>query len=569
MARQADIFAVAAVAVALATSAPAWAATRDGGPVDRPGTVAAPSDVVRDIQQTLTKMGYYSGVVDGRMNNALRDAIEAYQRAVGRKVDGKASRELAEHMNTQDKVGAMLKRLDAAREEKIAAAREALMQKEQTRRLLEGDKKEVANPTRDASACFAKPTQTCLLDEAVESAKGIFKSELRDWAYGEILVSQAKAGMIDEAISTVRRIGDARLIIVALRDISRALAQEARVVEARDVAELIPDLAKRLEALTAIAEILSVKGNAAGARDTAEAIIKEARALEEPLKRIGVNAQMAVVLAKAGDGKRAIQVLEDGQAILRAGGSGLGDAADRGAALRHIASAFADIGEPDRALALLPQVGGDYDKIAVLMSAAKAQAARGNADAALATASWIDSDRYKSVAFGRVAAEMARLGDEEKAFALISHAMRLLRGIDLPYARSYSAGQLTLSLTDIGLRYGEKAFTRAIEASTSIDNDQLRAHALWSIASAQARMALPKDAEATQRLARTATDRIGSSMSQVWMLADIASERIASGEGERAKDALEHGLTIAKGISNPWGRARALARLAATLYEFR
>ena len=167
------------------------------------------------------------------------------------------------------------------------------------------------------SACFSKPTQSCLLDEAVESAKGIFKSELRDWAYGEILVSQAKAGMIDAAIATVRRIGDARLIIVALRDISRVLAQEGRVGEAREVAELIPDLGKRLEALTAVAEILMVKGNHAAARDTAESIIAEGRDLDEPLKRIGVNAQMAVVLGRSGAVDRAIAVLEEAQVAAR------------------------------------------------------------------------------------------------------------------------------------------------------------------------------------------------------------------------------------------------------------
>ena len=570
MARRFRYLSIAAISitVALAGLAPAWSATRDGI-IDTPSGIASPSDVIRNIQQALTKMGYYSGAVDGRMTESLREAIEAYQRAVGRTVDGKATRELAEHMLTQDKVGAMLKRLEKAREDKIAAAREALLQNEQTRHLLQGDAKEIADPTRDVSACFSKPTQSCLLDEAVESAKGIFKSELRDWAYGEILVSQAKAGMIDAAIATVRRIGDARLIIVALRDISRVLAQEGRVGEAREVAELIPDLGKRLEALTAVAEILMVKGNHAAARDTAESIIAEGRDLDEPLKRIGVNAQMAVVLGRSGAVDRAIAVLEEAQVAARPSSGLLADASDRGAALRHIASAYADMGDPDRALAVVGQVSGDYDRIAVLMSAAKAQAAAGRTDDALATASRIDTERYKAVAFGRVAAEMARQGEEEKAFALVAHAFRLLRAIDLPYAHSYAAGQLALSLTDIGLRYGEKAFSRAIEATESIDNEHLRAHSLWTIAAAQARMTLTADSAATVRLAKIATERIGSSMSQVWMLADIASERIASGESEGARDALEHGLTIAKGISNPWGRARALARLAATLYELR
>jgi hypothetical protein len=569
MARRAWILGLAVLAGAMAFASQPQAATREGDLRESPSDLTTPSDIVRAIQQGLTKLGYYSGPIDGRMSDALKTAIETYQRSVGRTVDGKASRELAEHMDTQDKVGAMLKRLETVRTEKIAAARQALMQKEETRRLLDGDKKETADPTRDVSACFVTPTQSCLLDEAVESAKGIFRSELRDWAYGEILVSQAKAGMVDQAIATVRRIGDARLIIVALRDISRVLAQEGRVADARDVAELIPDLAKRLEALAPVAEILAAKDNAAAARETALAIIEETGALDDPLKRIGFRAQMASVLAKAGEPKRAVSVLDEALIAVRSGEAPFPDLSDKSAALRHVASAFGDIGETERALALLPDIKGDYDRIAVLMSVAKMQAARGRVDDALATASRIEGDRYKAVAFGRVAAEMARQGEEEKAFALVSHAIRLLRGIDLPYARSYAAGQLTLSLTEIGLRYGEKAFSRAIEASGSIDNDELRAQALWSIASAQARMALTADAAATDAEARRATDRISSSMSQVWILADIASERLAEGELARARAALERGLAIAKGISNPWGRARALARLAATLYEFR
>jgi len=569
MARRAWILGLAVVAGAIALASQPHAATREGDLRDAPSDISAPSAVVTAIQKALTKLGYYSGPLDGRMNDALKTAIESYQRSVGRTVDGRATRELAEHMETQDKVGTMLKRLEAARTEKIAAARQALMQREETRRLLDGDKTEKADPTRDVSACFAKPTQSCLLEEAVESAKGIFRSELRDWAYGEILVSQAKAGMVDQAIATVRRIGDARLIIVALRDISRVLAQEGRVADARAVAELIPDLPKRLEALAPVAEILAAKGNASGARDTALAIIEEARGLDEPLKRIGFRAQMASVLAKAGEAKHAVAVLDESLIAIRSGEASFLDVSDRSAAIRHIAAAFGDLGETERALALIPDINGDYDRVAVLMSVSKTLAARGRTDDALATASRIEGERYKAVAFGRIAAEMANHGEEEKAFALISHAIRMLRGIDLPYARSYAAGQLTLSLTEIGLRYGEKAFSRAIEASVAIDNDELRAQALWSIASAQARMALTADAAATDAEARRVTDRISSSMSQVWVLADIASERLAEGELERARVALDRGLAIAKGISNPWGRARALARLAATLYEFK
>ncbi|MCD6073373.1 MAG: hypothetical protein K0Q70_256 [Rhodospirillales bacterium] len=533
------------------------------------GEIGAPSELVRHIQESLARMGFYSGETDGRMNEGLRDAVEAYQRAMGRTADGKITKELAEHMETQDRVGNMLQKLESARDERIAAARRSLMEREETRKLLKDEnEREIADPTRDATGCFAAPNERCLLTEAVESAKAIFKPELRDWAYGEILVSQAKAGMIDEAISTVRRIGDARLIIVALRDISRALAQQDRIKESREVAELIPDLGKRLEAMSAVVEIMIVKDRKQDAQQTAEAIIKEARGLDDMLKRITVDAQMAAAIARAGNDKRALTVLNDLQAIIRNPKS-FNSAGERGVAMRHIAQAYAEMGEPTRALALLGDVSGNDDRTAVLLSVSKAQAKAGQSDDALTTAGRIETDRYKAVALGRVAAEMARRGEEEKAFALVGYALRLTRSIDLPYARSYAAGQIALSLVEIGGRYGEKAFSRAIEASKSMENDQLRAYVLWSVANGQSRMAMKADAEATTEMANRATRQMISSFDQVWMLADVAAERIAAGEGELARVAIDRGLIVAKGITDASGRARALARLAAALYDVR
>ncbi len=567
--RRLSLLFVAFVALVSAAPGPASAAPRDDFNNRPGGEIGAPSELVHHIQDMLTKLGFYSGEIDGRMSENLRDAVEAYQRVMGRNPDGKISKELAEHMETQDRVGNMLQKLETARDEKITAARKALMEREETRKLLKDDsERERADPTRDASGCFAAPDERCLLSEAVESAKAIFKPELRDWAYGEILVSQAKAGLIDEAISTVRRIGDARLIIVALRDISRALAQQDRVKESREVAELIPDLSKRLEAMSAVVEVMIVKDRKPDAQQTAETIIKEARGLDDMLKRVTFDAQMAAAIAKAGNEKRAQTVLVDLQTIIRTP-KNFSSAGERGVAMRHVAQAYAEMGQPDRALTLLSEIGGDDDRTAVLLSVSKAQAKAGNSDDALATAGRIETDRYKAAALGRVAAEMARRGEEEKAFALVGYALRLTRGIDLPYARSYAAGQIALALVEIGGRYGEKAFTRASEATRSMENDQLRAFVLWSVANGQSRMSMTADAEATTEMANRATRQMISSFDQVWMLADVAGERIAAGEGDLARAAVDRGLIVAKGITDASGRARALARLAAALYDIR
>ena len=89
------------------------------------------------------------------------------------------------------------------------------------------------------------------------------------------------------------------------------------------------------------------------------------------------------------------------------------------------------------------------------------------------------------------------------------------------------------------------------------------------LAAAQAKKGLVKEAKKTEVLAIEATDAIGSTLSQVWMLSDLASENIQAGQIDRAANAFNRGIAIAESIENAWGRARALAKMAATLYEFR
>lgn len=54
--------------------------------------------VVEAVQRELISTGYYKGPVDGVSGRKTRQAITAYQQAVGLPPDGKASNELAEHI---------------------------------------------------------------------------------------------------------------------------------------------------------------------------------------------------------------------------------------------------------------------------------------------------------------------------------------------------------------------------------------------------------------------------------------------------------------------------------------
>ena len=549
----------------------AWAAARAGSDPEPVVEELIPAnDLVRTIQTMLTNMGYYDGPSDGRMNAALRKSIKAYQKRLGRKVDGEVSEELAKHMETQSKVGAMLRHIDEVREKNIEAAKKALLSNDATRELLtKSTSEEVADPTRDSSPCFQKPAEKCLLEEAVESAKAIHKAELRDWALGEILVAQAKAGFLDGAISTVRRIGDARLIIVALRDIARAQARAGRIKEAWEAAQIIPRHFQRLEALTSIADIQIKNGDNDGAHETAAQIILMSDRLKDPLQHVTLLAQMAVVLTKIGDIGGAEDALVSAQKIARSQEfTDKLSELEKGAALRHVASAFAEIGQPTRALSLIKEVTGAYDRTAVLMSAATAQATSGDTIAALATSKKIESNRYRSVVQGRIAVALARKGELARAARTISKALDSTNDIELPYARSYAIGQLTLSLVEIGVNYGNGNLIKAADTANEIENDRLRAYALWTVAAAQAKKGLRREVGKTEKLALEATDAIGSTLSQVWMLGDIATENIQAGQIDRAAKAFKRGIVIAESIQNVWGRARALAKMAITLHEF-
>ncbi len=220
--------------------------------------------LVAKIQDTLSRLGFYRGPVDGAMNRKTEKAIRAYQRHAGLPVTGEATEKLLGSLETGDKVGALLQRLEETRRRTKDAARQALLGNPETRRLLQKDPDIAADPTRDPTPCYRDPTVSCLLGEASESAKAVFRNEMRDWVLGEILVVQARAGFTPDAMETARRIADPRLIMVALRDIAEARATAGRGSDALAAVEIIPDTVKQGEAIAAIAAIQARRNDPGG-----------------------------------------------------------------------------------------------------------------------------------------------------------------------------------------------------------------------------------------------------------------------------------------------------------------
>jgi len=533
------------------------------GPVTRKA-----HDLVRRTQKVLNDLGIFGGAIDGRLTPETDKAVRTYQKNVGLKVDGRITNELVEMLENSVQVRVLLKRLDKVRIDNISAARQALLSHSATRDLVGNARNEVADPTRDTAACIKNVTVRCLLHEALESAKAVFKPELRDWALGEILVAEARAGLRVEAMDTASRIGDPRLIIVALRDIAEAQAASGQSDEARAAVDIIPDPVKRADALAAIANIQMRRGDIDPARATANRLLQVLTEVPDAATHISFQTRVAVILARAGDIAAATDILAKAEAVARAGV----DVANRSVALRHVANALAEMEQLPKAMTVLSDVTDDSNRTPVLITTATQQARAGDAVAALATADTIEAVRYRAVVLGRIAVAQAEKGDIEAADATLKVALAAIDKIKFPFARSYAISRVALSMAGIGKLPKAKArssalFSEAADMADKIDDNRLRAHTLWTIAAEQARAGDGDGAKAIRRRADDATTDIKSTLTQVWMFSEIAAEHAVAGEKDAGWMAFNQGLQVANTIDNAWGRARAFGKLAGTLVE--
>lgn len=534
--------------------------------VDR---LASSPNVLR-AQKALSRLGLYLGPEDGHLDQATRAAIRIYQRATGNDVTGRITLDLIGKLEYAVGVRKLMRQLEEARSESITDARSKLLSHPATRDLIKSGKSdEVADPIRDATQCFDEPTTMCLLAEALESAKAIGKTELRDWALGEILIAEARAGLGERAMETASRINDPRLVMVALRDIAEAQAAGGNPEEALAAAEIIPDPDKQADAFAAIAEIQVRRGDKEDARHSTKRMLDDIANVSDRLKQIALRTRAAVILNNADareDAEAELTIAEQDARTLPRDSS-------KSAGIRYVASALADMQETARALEMLESVSSPSDKIPVLMSAAEAQARAGDAAAALATASSIENVRYRAIVLGRIALAQSKSGQIEDADTTLDIAMAAIDRIDRPYARSFAISRVALAMTQVHAGDGidsasAKGFSiaakRAVDAASLIDDRRLKAHTLWLISARQRALKDP-NWEATTALAEAATKEVTGALSQVWMFAGLAEGHALAGESEAGWRAFEHGVEIARTIENTWSRARTLAKLAGTL----
>ena len=241
--------------------------------------------------------------------------------------------------------------------------------------------------------------------------------------------------------------------------------------------------------------------------------------------------------------------------------------AQRNAALRHVANAYAETGNPEQALSLLKDLPDLSEHIPVLVSAATAQARAGDAQLAISTAQGIDAVRYRAVVLSRIATAQAKAGNTDGGRQTLEKALQAASAIKRPFARAYAYERVARALMEIDQIAGSANFTQAIDIAGLIGDDKLRAHTLWVLATAQNVAGDGAGSTLTEEMAETATAKIKSPFTRVWMFCEIALEHFAVGRKDKAWATFRRALTIAKGTESAWGRSRALSRLASTLIE--
>ncbi|MCK5165696.1 MAG: peptidoglycan-binding protein [Rhodospirillaceae bacterium] len=522
------------------------------------------SKLVKSIQEGLSKQGYFLGSIDGVYGPETERAIRAYQKSSGLPVDGKPSESLASNLETGGKVGELLKKLELAQKKSMKKAELALLSRPETRNLIQGKIDDISTAKHNWDECIKKPTPRCLLIEASIAVKEIEKPEMRNWALGEILVAQAKAGLAKDAMNSTRLIHDPQLIIVALRNIAKSQAGAGRHAEAMEAVDIIPDINSQIEAYISITEIMARRGETKLSGETAEHLLEFLGKVKDPLTKVNIRSRLAVIFYGSGEKARSKKNMDNALYIARK----INDVHLREKAMRHVASAMAETGEPERALELIKGAKNGAGDVPVLMAAATGHALSGKTDVALSTADAIEAVRYRALVLSKIAAYQAGAGMTSDAGDTLEKATEAAKTIRFPFAKAYAFSRIALSYNDVGISAGddENLLNKSLDMADLVSDSRLRAHIIWAISDERKR-AQSKYFDVAHEKAIDATSDIKSSLSRVWMLCDVAETRAGKGDLEGAWSLYDEAKTEALQIIHPWGRSRALAKVAITLTD--
>ncbi len=527
-----------------------------------PSNVALPGDadptLVLNIQRRLAQLGLYRAAVDGRVTRETTAAIRNYQRQARLKVDGAPSRVLLENLNSSAAEGQhLLQRLDAAREEQIAAARQTLEAHAPFRELITSAAAagQANRKSTEPKDCSATPTALCLVDEAYAVATTINTADYRGRALGDVAVARAAAGDGPAALSAATRLADPRLVIVALGRIAQAMAEAGDYESALATVRPIPDPIVRSETLSGVALAQHAAGHGEAARRIVSEALETAATIPDMGQRAMVVSKIAGVQIKIGDRAGAVASLDSALEQARA----LDTSDQRDLALSRVAAAMVGTGRLGKALSIVATIVEARHRTPTLILAAAAQAESGDVPRAVETVASINEIRYQVVALEKLASAQARANDRAAALATLADARSKSDKVFYIYARAYGLSLIARAQAEIG------AFGEALGTSAMIDNQALRARALWAVAAAQARVGDTAAALRSETLALATANDIKDSLDRIWLLCDIAMARSNSGDNTTAQAMFDRAMAHTRALNTPWLRVRALTMLATTL----
>ena len=209
----------------------------------------------------------------------------------------------------------------------------------------------------------------------------------------------------------------------------------------------------------------------------------------------------------------------------------------------------------------------DSERTPVMISTAEMQMSRGEDEAALATANAIKEARFRAVVLASIARARAQAGQRSEAFSILEDAYAEKNRIRFPFARDYATSQIALAYAEIGASGATPdaaMFSRASRISEEIKDKRLRAETAWLISFSRHDSGA-NGLEESKQMAINDVEEIKSVPTRAWLLAELSENRASAGQPDWAWELFHESLKISETVTNPWGRARALTRLAQSL----
>jgi hypothetical protein len=545
------VLAAAALGTVVLTPPPAAAALGD------PQPASDAESRLRKLQALLGELELYRGPIDGKPSAQLSAALASFAQATGQPLGSEASDALFDALESHVRSKRLGRFLDTLGREQAAQAREALLSQPATRDLVTPPDSAPADapPAGSVFACVRAPAADCLIAAAVEAGQAVSEARMRDWALGEIVKAQARAGADAEARTTIRRIADARQIIVSLRDLASVQADRRDLDQARATATSIPDPLARVEADLAIATRLLDRGDPTGARLSLARAEGTLSGVGEPLQRVAQRARIASLRWRAEDRDGADAALAEAERDTRR----LAVRDSRATGFGFIVTALGEMGRAAEAARLIADQKLGDEAPAALAATASAAARAHDPTEADRIAALITEPRFRALALVQLAVIAGRQAETARAGERLAEAIRITRAIDEPGWRDFPLSRIAQGWLDL------KQPDQALEPARAIGEATLRARVLFAVAHAQA--ALGEDAAATVGDAERAAAAVASPLDQCWMLTEVALGFAQAGDKSAAQAMLQRAVEIAAAIQDPASRARAFSRVASVLLE--